>query len=97
MASLFSACLQDLFLFFIDSKKTIPHLIEMQCRVLKSNPQGPADSRDVQINHLFFNFIFTTFLPHLPKILSLCHFETFLLRVCVFFERVPRTRENKKK
>jgi len=33
-----------IFIIFI-TLLTIPRLIEMQCRVLKSNPQGPANSK----------------------------------------------------
>ena len=50
--------------FIILPLLTIPHLIEMQCRVLKSNPQGPADSRRTN-ESLVFNFIFIIFIIEL--------------------------------
>ena len=42
---------------------TIPRLIEIQCRVSKSNPQeGPANSKNVQIKHFCFLISFLSFL-----------------------------------
>ena len=81
---------------------TIPHLIEIQCRVLKSNPQeGPANSRrTTKLECLFFNTIFSIFfLPHgctrrgSPEILCWVHLVSANWAYAEFFLLKNLTRE----